>query len=130
MGAVLTSHRHGHRRAVAGRQRRRRQRRWNSGQCCAVGSERTCWRYSRLTWQRLRRKLTVHIHKTTAALRSVHAVVLFVQLSAQHQHRHTLHSCNSHSNGDRQRGRTRHHIPGHWQCLGLKNAFALVSGTL
>jgi hypothetical protein len=74
MSAVLMNHRHGHRGAEAGRQRRR-QLRWNSDQRCAVGSEPTCRRSSRLAWQRLRRKLMVHIHKTTTALRSVHAVV-------------------------------------------------------
>jgi hypothetical protein len=76
MSAVFMNRRHGHRGAGAGRQRRRRQLRWSSHQRCAVGSKRTRRRSSRLAWQRLRRKLMVHIHKTTAALRSVqHAVV-------------------------------------------------------
>jgi hypothetical protein len=74
LGAVLIKHRHGHRGAEAGCQCRRRQLRWNSHQRCGVGrSECTRRRCSRLTRQRLRRKF--HIHKTTAALRSVRVVV-------------------------------------------------------
>jgi hypothetical protein len=67
MSAVLMNHRYGHRGAEAGRQRRR-QLRWNRDQRCAVGSKRTRRRNSRLTWQRLRRKLMVHIHTTTTAV--------------------------------------------------------------
>jgi hypothetical protein len=127
MSAAL-NHRHGHHGAEAGRQRRRRQRRWNSDQRYAVGSERTRRRYSRLTWQNLRRTYMVHIHNITTALRSVHAVVQPIAPSTrgwrgrrmarafQHgacnaqptsaagersqQLPHALHSCSYHSNGE------------------------------
>ena len=75
MSAVLMNHRHGHRGAVAGRQRRRRQLRWDSDQGCAVDTERTRGWNSGLTWQRLRRKLMAHTHKTASVLRMAQAVV-------------------------------------------------------
>jgi hypothetical protein len=74
MSAVLMNRRHGRRGAVAGRQRRRRQLRWDSDQGCAVDTERTRGN-SGLTWQRLRRKLMARTHKTASVLRKAQAVV-------------------------------------------------------
>jgi hypothetical protein len=84
MSAVFENRRLGHREAEAGRPRRRRQLRWSSHQRCALGSKCTRRRSSRLAWQRLRRMLMVHIRKTTAALRSVHAVVQPARIACSH----------------------------------------------
>ncbi len=75
---LVTIHRHGHHRAVAGGQGRRRQPqlgqqlRWNSDQRYAVGGG-TRRRYRGLTWRRLQRKLMVHARPQRFV--KVHAVV-------------------------------------------------------
>jgi hypothetical protein len=118
------NHRHGHRGGEAGRQRRRRQLRWNSDQRCAIGSKRTRRRSSGLTWQRLRRKLMVRMHAYTrphhcfarrtlscnlrtsqARYHRVHKRTAWhgtadVCSQSAHKYRHTLHCCNCRSNGE------------------------------